>query len=747
MSSQRGARAALALTAIVAVLGLIVLLGGGRQVTSTASPDAPPVPSTTPAGRVSPSAASTLPVAAAGSASTAPVTTAVAPPASPSPSLSARATGPTVEDVGTFAPDGIWAVTADGLLVSGDGGATWSAHALPGGAAVSDHSTTLVEVLDASHVWVLTGDDFGTGVSGDVTRDRLALTLHHSTDGGRTWADIPIAGNYPGSLQALHFRDADHGDLLITPGRFDTATSTLLRTTDGGRNWRIAGHGGWLGTKIATPDASTIWAASAGDAGPVERRIFAISRDGGRTWRDVRLPGVPRVIGQWATFLQPPVLVDGLTGVALVAHNDGSGMADIDRSDDAGRTWRRVSTTTATSLAVIDQWDWLRPASTPGTIEETNDAGRTWRATTAHGLPAATITWLGGFDTTGNGALLASGANPAGSGLYVTADSGLTWQPADLTTVSVPSPGPASAFAPVATVSSVAFFDAAHGLVVGATPDGRGAVWRSADGGRTWAEARSGTGALVFVAVAGRSRAWTSPACVPETIARGCTLLASTDGGRTWSVVSDRAFNAASFVDADHGWAVAPPTPGAGTYRILATADGGRSWAALPAAPCRTIGFPVAVSFVSRLHGWIGCAGEGSAGQAPKAVAETTDGGRTWHVRARATPPRSRPGDPADVGSISMSDYLDGIAMRPSGLGLAWEGRGGTLRTTDGGRTWRTMPPGGSDAGPVPAGGWAITDRDWLILLWDPTAQATVLYATHDGGRTWQAGSHVPGVP
>jgi hypothetical protein len=48
-----------------------------------------------------------------------------------------------------------------------------------------------------------------------------------------------------------------------------------------------------------------MWAASAGDAGPVECRIFAVSLDGGRTWCDVPLPGVGHVIGQWASFPQP----------------------------------------------------------------------------------------------------------------------------------------------------------------------------------------------------------------------------------------------------------------------------------------------------------------------------------------------------------------------------------------------------------------------------------------------------------
>ena len=92
---------------------------------------------------------------------------------------------------------------------------------------------------------------------------------------------------------------------------------------------------------------------------------------------------------------------------------------------------------------------------------------------------------------------------------------------------------------------------------------------------------------------------------------------------------------------------------------------------------------------------------------------------------------------------MDLSDYLGGISMRPSGVGLAWEGRGGTLKTSDSGRTWTDIPPGGSDAGPVPQGGQALTDRDWFILLWDGEAQATILYATHDAGLSWKAVSQI----
>jgi photosystem II stability/assembly factor-like uncharacterized protein len=323
-----------------------------------------------------------------------------------------------------------------------------------------------------------------------------------------------------------------------------------------------------------------------------------------------------------------------------------------------------------------------------------------------------------------------------------------TATPASSKTSPGPSPTPSSVLpsatpAPVPAVSSVAFFDAAHGLVVGATTTGDAAVWRTSDGGRTWAETDLGMPGLAFVTVSAPSAAWATVLCPnPAWTGDTCSVIASSDGGVTWHSVSDRKLVAMSFVDAEHGWGFVSgeASPG-GVGGLLSTADGGRTWTALPASPCREIGWLVSVSFVDRLHGWVGCAGMAGAGLAPKGVAETTDGGRTWTVRARVTP-ASGP-----VGSISITDYLEGIAMRPSGVGLAWEGRGGTLRTTDGGRTWTPMPPGGSDAGPIPAGGWAITDRDWLILLWDPNAQTTVLYATHDGGATWRAVSHVPGAP
>jgi len=312
-------------------------------------------------------------------------------------------------------------------------------------------------------------------------------------------------------------------------------------------------------------------------------------------------------------------------------------------------------------------------------------------------------------------------------------------------TAGVPSPTVEPSAIAVPIVSAVAFSDLLHGLVVGGTPGGRGAVWRTADGGKTWTETIAATSALSTVAVVGSS-AWATVTCAsPANSGDTCSIIASSDGGRTWRVVSHQKVDGLSFIDPEDGWSVrsaSGPAPGGVTGGVYTTTNGGRTWTALPASPCQSIGWAVDVSFVSRDHGWVACAGGAGAGEAGKGVAETTDGGRTWTTMARVNPPGA--GFPADLGSMDLDGYLGGISMRPAGVGLAWESRGGTLRTTDGGRSWTDMAQVGSDAGPVPHGGQALTDRDWFVLLWDGEAQATVLYATHDAGTTWELVSQIP---
>jgi hypothetical protein len=316
-----------------------------------------------------------------------------------------------------------------------------------------------------------------------------------------------------------------------------------------------------------------------------------------------------------------------------------------------------------------------------------------------------------------------------------------TFAPAATPLVTV-APSPAALAPPSA--ASVAFWTALSGLLVGTGSDGSGEVWSTGDGGETWTASAPGLPALWSVSVAAGGYAWAIASCPHTGPAIGCSIFASTDNATTWSKVSDQSFSAISFVDASHGWGVLDDGPtvggnvGSGVWR---TVDGGRTWQAMKTPPCRSIGAPVGVSFVSARHGWVGCQNVYGAGSADKGIVETADGGTTWKVRS-ATAFGTRP-----VGSISESDYLADISMRPSGAGLAWEQRGGTLRTTDGGATWREIPPGGSDAGPIPYGGSTATDHDWFVVLWDGNLQATALWASHDSGLHWRSVAAVPPLP
>jgi photosystem II stability/assembly factor-like uncharacterized protein len=107
-----------------------------------------------------------------------------------------------------------------GLLMTTDGGQTWrSAVGVPRG------WFPVAAALDPAHIWLLVTSGSGKGA---------APTLFRSVDGGATWssvaAGIPVVG---GDVVSLQFLDADHGFVIQSgvPG------GQMLATTDGGRSW------------------------------------------------------------------------------------------------------------------------------------------------------------------------------------------------------------------------------------------------------------------------------------------------------------------------------------------------------------------------------------------------------------------------------------------------------------------------------------------------------------------------------
>ncbi len=165
-------------------------------------------------------------------------------------------------------------------------------------------------------------------------------------------------------------------------------------------------------------------------------------------------------------------------------------------------------------------------------------------------------------------------------------------------------------------------------------------------------------------------------------------------------------------IDAGSGWA-------ASAGRLHVTADAGAHWDDRGPIPSTWN----ALTFADPDHGW-------AVRADGKAVERTTDGGRSWDAV-------SLPSDADHAGSFSFLDPVRGYLLM-SGLGS----RPGTLfRTEDGGRSWTVVAM-------VPVNlvgdlrfldartGWAIGTAEPYPPTGRPRLDA--LFATHDGGRSWQ---------
>ncbi|NUT76885.1 hypothetical protein HNO86_17740 [Pseudomonas sp. C1C7] len=178
------------------------------------------------------------------------------------------------------------------------------------------------------------------------------------------------------------------------------------------------------------------------------------------------------------------------------------------------------------------------------------------------------------------------------------------------------------------------------------------------------------------------------------------TILATSDGGRTWSSNWLKALPIAVQFNADgqHGWVVG--VDGA----ILFTSDGGRTWAAQSSgmkAPLYAVHFNA-----DGRHGWV----VGDDGT----ILSTSDGGHTWATQ-----------------SSGVKTPLSAVHFNDDGQrGWAVGERGTILATSDGGRTWAAQSSG------VKSTLWAMQfnadgQRGWAV------GGDGMILATSDGGRNW----------
>jgi photosystem II stability/assembly factor-like uncharacterized protein len=227
------------------------------------------------------------------------------------------------------------------------------------------------------------------------------------------------------------------------------------------------------------------------------------------------------------------------------------------------------------------------------------------------------------------------------------------------------------------------------------------------------------------------------------------TVLRTTDGGVHWQNVTPPGATLTQSSIADFRAAsiasIATPQPDGASTQVLHTADGGQTWQQATIQ----MPFPRQISFIDPQHGWVLAAVRPPGGAAePVGVFRTTDGGKTWVNVATAlfadtTPPGRLPYGGQKTGMRFLDASTGWVTGTVSLSNLAW-----LYVTHDGGSTWQQqsllMPQG------VPSARLSILSPTFFsaadgilpITFSNVTTDSDIaidIYATHDGGRTWQS--------
>lgn len=242
------------------------------------------------------------------------------------------------------APDGsIVAATPIGLFRSADSGRTWSSLGTPTAAA------TINCVGAAPDGVVFAGTSHG---------------LFRSTDGGQSWRPVLSGG-------AVVSVAAEHGGIVLV----GTANDGLLRSEDGGLRWNGA-NAGLMELSVQVVAASPTFADDGMALAGTTAGLF-LSRNGGRSWREVDVDGAAV---QCVAF--------GPGGRVGIGTEDDGVMLSADR----GATWRPAGLAGAsvTAVAFVESGQRLL-AATGRELRETDDDGRNWRLITTAAAPILSI--------------------------------------------------------------------------------------------------------------------------------------------------------------------------------------------------------------------------------------------------------------------------------------------------------------------------------------------------------------------
>ena len=550
--------------------------------------------------------------------------------------------------------------------------------------------------------------------------------VYRSTDEGDSWQDVtPVwAGplNAPGLAISPDFA-VDR--TLYVLGGLDTYVST-----DGGDTFVAAG--GWLAARNVVELAFSPAYAS-------DRTLFALVRDdglyrsidGGETWEATGLSG------DLSTFAVSPDYAGDRT---LIAASRSSGLLYI--STDGGETWAPPEVLLGTggqhallfSPTFATDRTILAASSVDAVAYRSTDGGTNWSPVGGYD-PAQP--YDGGFV---GGSVFALALAPedaydaaafAGTscGVYRSSDRGVHWYqrprgPAPLTvrTLAV-APG-----APSTMLAGTSFFET---RIDGQPDEVDGNLQLSTDGGRTW---RVVSGRLARV----RGVAFSPDFGADETAfaATGTPgehglsdggVYRSTDGGLNWTSVLSGSLYGTLALSPDFAqdrtlW-VSTFSEGLG-LGIYVSADGGDTWVPLPSwVPARVL-VPSPDYAADRTL---------FAGTEDGGLWVTSDAGLSW------TQTLSLP-----ITALAVSPAYGASRMLYAGVKEGSDAPGAIYRSADGGASWEQVESGIPltwEGEPVTISALAFASDGSVLagVYYGDEAGGGAVYRSVDGGQTWRA--------
>ncbi|MBU4178899.1 MAG: hypothetical protein KJ625_03030, partial [Actinobacteria bacterium] len=516
-------------------------------------------------------------------------------------------------------------------------------------------------------------------------------TVIKTTDGGRNWTpqDLGFYSEKPEekatAVTSVSVVNRDVVWICCETTGQTGSVSYIFRTLDGGENWeRFTSPAGLSSTGISAISADVAWVAC-------EDNMVFRTTDGGKNWDWYLVPFIGRCSNISALDGNNAWVIGAGNGVRAAVTHDGGQTWDqqqIEKSALGAFDIQAVSN----HVAYVSVWNKFK------TID---DSGGDWKITTRS--LGDINTWLGAlsFSDPLNGWIIGENYDANDFFIAKTADSGENWS-----FLHYPQTYPGQRLLGISALDSNTVWAAGH----------EGLLIKTDDAGGQWSKFDSDL------------LGWPSdPTCIESTNEKtayiagaGGRIWRTGNGGISWELLQtgvSKDLCALDVLDSRVIWAVGNE----GT--ILKTVDGGRNWSKQASGVSERL---LHVSAVSIDVAW--ASGEDCR------LLRTDDGGATWRIVDVGLPPQE----------LCIEALDSNIAWCGAGPGDNLSPSGTVLKTVDGGKSWETQSL------PNPRPGFlfnrtfaiSIVNGDLAyalaeIVTPEQTDSFGVVFKTTDGGKKW----------